>query len=220
MGNCNSSSSQKQACKGCGMASCTCTSGLDKICGSCPGDRKYHTPGTYDSAFNNWVARNPKPVPPAMEELVPISFKIECAVCSQIIQQGDITAGSIEQGQIDQTMDCFNKKLEDAKSAAASEAANAKSAAEAKAAADKKAALDAIENKKGADSMMMYIFIGIFIVVVILAYVAYSFSGDSAPATAVPATPMMQPQPVMMQQQVPQPQFVQQPVQYVQVPAQ
>jgi len=198
MGNCNSSSPQKQACKGCGMAKCDCTAGLDKICGNCPADRKYHTPGTYDSAYNNWVARNPKPVPPAMEELVPISFKIECAVCSQIIQQGDITAGSIEQGQIDQTMDCFNKKLEDAKSAAAAEAANAKSAAEAKAAADKKAALDAIENKKGADSMMMYIFIGIFIVVVILAYVAYTFSGDDAPAA-----PMMQ-----------------QPVQYVQVPAQ
>ena len=98
MGNCNSASPQKQACKGCGMAGCTCTAGLDKICGSCPSDRKYHVPGTYDRAYHNWVATHPAPVKPALEELVPITFKIQCAVCSQHIQQGDISAGSVEQG--------------------------------------------------------------------------------------------------------------------------
>ncbi len=135
MGNCNSNSPANQACKGCGRfppgKNCDCTAGLDKICGRCDPSWLRQIPGTYDAQYNSWMAANPEPVKPALLELIPISFQIECNVCNQSITQGQITAGSVTQGDIDQTMNCFNKQIDAAKVAADQAAAAAAAAAKA-----------------------------------------------------------------------------------------
>lgn len=180
-------------CKACdfknagGNNMCNCPAGQGDCRGEC---RKYTfnpNHSHYQAAYNNWVRDNPPPVKFAPKQLIPISIKIECSVCSQSIKQGNISATSVKQGDIDQTMNCFNKKLSEAKDAAAQELADAKTAAEIKAASDKQAYLAAIEKKKSSDQMTMYVFVGIFIIVVILAYVAYKFSGDAVAAAPVAA---------------------------------
>lgn len=203
MGNCNSTSIPRQLCKTCGLGpGCDCTAGLDSTCGK-PCDQRllYNVPGTYDYQYDVWLSNNPRPVPPAMEELVPITFNIQCSVCSQSIQQGVITAGQVTQGAINQTMSCFNDQIADVQKQVEKEAADAKTAAEAAAAQKAKELADALaaeaarqaaaqkakeEAQAAADaaaasaaqmqSMMIMVFI--FIVVVILAVVGYMYMGS------------------------------------------
>ena len=159
MGNCNSASAPRQLCKSCGIGpGCDCTSGLDSICGQ-PCNRGgsgagngllYNIPGTYDYTYAAWLAANPQPTPPALEELIPITFNISCQACSQIIQQGAITAGSVNKGQITQTMNCVTNQIQQVQTQAAQALQNAKTTADAKAAADVKAVADALAAQQAA----------------------------------------------------------------------
>lgn len=214
MGNCNSASAPRQFCQSCGIGpGCPCTAGLDAICGQ-PCNRGganagngllYNIPGTYDNNYAAWLAANPQPTPPALEELIPITFNISCQACSQIIQQGAITAGSVSQGQISQTMNCVTNQIQDVQAQAAKALQDAKTAADAKAAADVKAAADALAAQHAAElaaqqaaqkqkdaeaaaaaasaTATTQILIMLFVVfVIVAALVAYSYMGSASPA--------------------------------------
>jgi len=146
-------------------------------------------------------ASDSEPVRPALEQLLPITFNIQCSSCNQYISQGSVSAQSVSQGDITQTMNCFNNQLSAAQQQAAVDAASAKTAAEAKAAADKQAQLDALAKQAAAQEaaqkaaaakrtadlnaeqnmqMLYIIMVVVFILVVVAGLAAYYFMGDSS----------------------------------------
>lgn len=190
---------------------CNCGSCAEQCCfdTSPNGPLRYNPNGSwYQNTWNSLEASDREPTKPALEPLLPITFNIQCSSCNQYITQGSVTATSVTQGDITQTMNCFNNQLSAAQQQAAADAAAAKTAAEAKAAADKQAQLDAIAKqaaaqeaaqkaseeaaqkaaaaKAAADTaeqsmqMMYIIMIVVFILVVVVGLAAYYFMGSES----------------------------------------
>lgn len=135
---------------------------------------------SYQATYDAWIAANPQPVPPAPIEPVPISFTINCNVCTQNLQQGQINASSVTQGQINQTMDCFNQQISAAQAAADAAAAAAKTQQQTDAAAAQQSALASIASQASGTDYTMYIVIFvIFIAIIVIAAVIYSNMGVS-----------------------------------------
>lgn len=186
-----------------GGADCNCASCAEQCChdASANGPLKYNAGRSwYQATWNSLEANDPRPVQPALEQLLPISFNIQCSSCNQYISQGSVSAQSVTQGAITQTMNCFNNQLSAAQQQAAADAAAAKTAAEAKAASDKQAQLDALArqaaaqeaaqkaaaDKRAADlaaeqnmQMLYIIMVVVFILVVVAGIAAYYFMGDT-----------------------------------------
>lgn len=195
---------------GCNCASCGEQCCLDCSSGSTSDIRFNPNASAYQSEFDRLEKQDPEPTQPAYEQLIPITFNISCQACSQIIQQGAITAGSVNQGQITQTMNCVTNQIQDVQNQAINALENAKTQADAKAAADVKAAADALAAKLAAQQAlqkalqtqkeaelasinaqsstlnMLLIMFFIFIIVVIL--VAYSYNTTSNIETPVQTT--------------------------------
>jgi hypothetical protein len=158
---------------------------LQQQCTSRSGDPRsasfYNTTGAADANYNQWLQANPAPAQPALQELVPISFSINCDVCTQNLQQGNITAGSVKEADINQTMDCFNKQISAAQAKADADAAAAKTAADAAKAAQDQAGLASIASIAGGGSSSYMIYIVIFIAIIVIAMVIF-FMRSGAPA--------------------------------------
>lgn len=190
MGNCNSESSAKQKCTGCGFKKCDCTAGLDSVCGRCDPSWKYQVPGTYDNQYNAWLAANPRPVKPVFDPQPPLnSMDFVCTQCVQCQDFSGITAGgSLDIKDPSQVMQCIgkmqDKQAADAAAAAAATAAAADKAAAAAAAADKaaadKAAADAAAAAASKQTMWIIILAALFFIILIVVgvVVAISFSGE------------------------------------------
>jgi hypothetical protein len=143
MGNCNSDSSAKQKCTGCGFKKCDCTAGLDSVCGRCDPSWKRQIPGTYDAQYNAWVRANPRPIKPVFDPQPPLnSMDFVCTQCVQCQDFSGITAGgSLDIKDPSQVMQCIGKMKDKQESdVKAAEASAAKAAADAKIAADAAAA--------------------------------------------------------------------------------
>lgn len=194
MGNCNSESSAKQKCTGCGFKKCDCTAGLDSVCGRCDPSWKRQVPGAYDAQYNAWLKANPRPVKPIFDPQPPLnSMDFVCTQCVQCQDFSGITAGgSLDIKDPSQVMQCIGKMKDKQESdAKAAEAAAAKAAADKviadKAAADAKSSASASTGASGAaasdSSQMIMILVVIFVIFMIIMGVvmAFAFRGGADP---------------------------------------
>lgn len=192
MGNCNSDSSAKQKCTGCGFKKCDCTAGLDSVCGRCDPSWKYQIPGTYDAQYNAWLAANPRPVKPIFDPQPPLnSMDFVCTQCVQCQDFSGITAGGkVNIQDPTQVMQCIGKmkdKQEEQAQLAAQQAAAERAAAEKLAAEQTEAARLADEaaaaEYEAAVSRrnMILLFVAIFVIMLIIVgvVIAVSYSGGS-----------------------------------------
>jgi hypothetical protein len=134
--NCNSASSQCQACSACGISRCTCTAGLDSQCnsGQCANHRynanysSYSETGvraglTWPAAITAWLAQNPEPQLPSPPDQTkypdfdgvlpphqPIPWtpfpNIICQSCEQCMNISSVAANNVSISQLQQS--CVN----------------------------------------------------------------------------------------------------------------
>jgi hypothetical protein len=189
MGNCNSESTAKQKCTGCGFKKCECTAGLNSVCGRCDPSWKYQVPGTYDAQYNAWVRANPRPVKPIFDPQPPLnSMDFVCTQCVQCQDFSNITAGgSLDIKDPTQVMQCIgkmkDKQEEDERAEAERAAAELRDEAE-RAAADARAANEAAAkaaaDQKSKRTMIIVLIVMVLLILIIIGVVvAVSFSGGT-----------------------------------------